>query len=443
MASWTVPGRRSRRCRLGPWVLGATVVVLTALLPPASAQGDTVVQQILARYPGQSHTYDQVVALAQQLDRSPRATCLSIGKSREGRVIPLIALHAPETTYGNTYVLYAIARQHGSEAAGTEALLAIAQHFVNTNGEAELNLLRRCTLVFVPMANPDGAVRNGRDNAGGTDLNRDWINVAQPETKAIEASLRTWRPSAFLDLHELPSSSGRALYQENFVETIGSSSGCPKEMTAQTEWLGGEIARLERAYGADLRVVYDGPAASQQLAHRRLGLYHHIPSFLLETKTGPSRSVQSRMQFHVIATLTVANFLAQRAPSAPSGPVQVSLAPPAPVAPVRPPTRAGGLRTAAAHTAVRLLNPLDSDTVTGDLLVQASVAESVDFAFAGLYLDGVRRELANEPPYEWVVPADDLPNGLHQVTVAAFDGGGAVLAQAAARVEVDRPTADE
>ena len=414
--------------------------VALALLSPAA--GDTVVQQILGRFQGQPHTYDQVVALAQQLDRSPRATCLSIGKSREGRLIPLIALHSPDTVYGNTYVLYAVARLHGSEVAGTEALLAIAQHFVNTNGEAELNLLRRCTMVLVPMANPDGAVRNGRDNAAGADLNRDWINLAQPETQAIEASLRTWRPSAFLDLHELPASSGRQLYQENFVETIGASSACPKEETAQTEWLGGEIARLERAYGADLRVVYDGPAASQQLAHRRLGLYHHIPSFLLESKTGGNRSMQSRMQFHIIATLTVANFLAQRVPALPAGAVQVPLAPLAPVAPVRPPTGPGGTRTAAAHTAVRLQNPLDSDTVTGDLLVQASIAESVDYAFAGLYLDGVRRELANEPPYEWWIPAAELSNGLHQVTVAAFDAGGAVLAQATARIEVDRPTGE-
>ncbi len=420
--------------------LRAAAALAIAALLPAAARADAVVDTILGRYPGSIQSYDQVLALARELDRSPRATCLSIGQSREGRPIPLIALHDPQTVYGQVCVLYAIARQHGSEAAGTEALLALARHFVATDSAAELNLLRRCTLALVPMANPDGAVRNRRCNAAGVDLNRDWISLSQPETRAIEASMRTWRPSAFVDMHELPASSDRPLYQENFLETIGSAASLPKEMTAQTEWLGGEIARLERAYGARLRVVYDGPNSSQALAHRRFGLYHHIPSFLLETKTGRDRSMQSRLQFHIVATLIIANFLAQWAPVQPTSEVEVPVAPAIPIMPPRP---SGGVRTAAARTGVRLVSPLDADTVTEDLIVKAEIAESIDFAFAGLYVDGVRRELANEQPYEWLVPIDELANGLHLITVRAFGGGADVLAEASARIEVDRPEAAE
>ncbi len=78
-----------------------------------------------------------------------------------------------------------ISRQHPPEVTGTHGLL----HFVDrlTAGDPLATEFRsRYRTLVVPLMNPDG-VDDGhwRHNAGGVDLNRDWLNFNQPETRGV------------------------------------------------------------------------------------------------------------------------------------------------------------------------------------------------------------------------------------------------------------------
>ncbi len=105
-----------------------------------------------------------------------------IGKSREGR--PMKVLTIGDERSKN--MLMVISRQHPPEVTGYLAMKA----FVETiTGDSKLarRFRKKFTTYVVPLMNPDG-VDNGhwRHNTGGTDLNRDWANFNQPETKAVQ-----------------------------------------------------------------------------------------------------------------------------------------------------------------------------------------------------------------------------------------------------------------
>ncbi|MBK9384957.1 MAG: M14 family metallopeptidase [Planctomycetes bacterium] len=113
-------------------------------------------------------------------------------------------------------VVYVQANIHGGEVDGKEGILALLRDLLL--GE-EAPLLDRVALLVVPNYNPDGNDRfgpassarpgqvgpdpvGGRYNAGGLDLNRDYVKAASPELRAVLAEvLLPWDPDVFIDLH--------------------------------------------------------------------------------------------------------------------------------------------------------------------------------------------------------------------------------------------------
>jgi predicted deacylase len=82
-------------------------------------------------------------------------------------------------------VLAIISRQHPPEVTGYLASLIFLEELTS-----DLELAKEFRKTFVvkafPMMNPDGVdMGHWRHNAGGIDLNRDWENFNQPETRAI------------------------------------------------------------------------------------------------------------------------------------------------------------------------------------------------------------------------------------------------------------------
>jgi len=116
-----------------------------------------------------------------ELKKNSFITAASIGRTAESRSIPQI-------TIGNTAskkVILITGRNHPPEVTGHYAL----QAFVETiSGNTDLaRKFRKQFLVYVvPLLNPDG-VDGGfwRHNSGGIDLNRDWSDFNQPESRAV------------------------------------------------------------------------------------------------------------------------------------------------------------------------------------------------------------------------------------------------------------------
>lgn len=144
--------------------------------------------------------YDDVV---QGLDRIARTSnglvkVQSAGRSGEGREL----LYA--TIGSGPDVFWLQARIHGDELHSTEAALQVLN--LLTGGSPAARLIReKMTLVVIPMYNPDGAEANIRQSTtpARIDLNRDWENFAQPESRAWYPIWAGFRPRLALDLHHM------------------------------------------------------------------------------------------------------------------------------------------------------------------------------------------------------------------------------------------------
>jgi hypothetical protein len=166
-------------------------------------------------------THAEVVALLERLrDRSPLLRLAEMGRTVEGRSIPIAVLADPplasaaEARASGRAIVFAFGDIHAGEVCGKEALLMLAREIILDPAHP---LLRDLVLVFAPIYNGDGNDRmspdnrpgqNGpalgmgtRANAQGLDLNRDWVKLEAPESRAMVRFLTEWDPHVTIDTH--------------------------------------------------------------------------------------------------------------------------------------------------------------------------------------------------------------------------------------------------
>ncbi len=102
-------------------------------------------------------------------------------------------------------LVVALTRQHPPETTGSAAFRAFVQHIASDRPEA-IAFRQTHRILLIPVANPDGVMRgHWRTNVGGIDLNRDWIRLTQPESRAMTAFIlreaEQRRTVAFFDFH--------------------------------------------------------------------------------------------------------------------------------------------------------------------------------------------------------------------------------------------------
>ncbi|TLS46558.1 peptidase M28 [Streptomyces montanus] len=90
---------------------------------------------------------------------------------------------------------------HGNEWEGTDASLELIERLAKAKDKATAGLLARHRVYFNITANPDGRIAGTRANAGGFDLNRDFVTASQPEVRAMRQIAIDKQPAMMVDLH--------------------------------------------------------------------------------------------------------------------------------------------------------------------------------------------------------------------------------------------------
>ncbi len=91
---------------------------------------------------------------------------------------------------------------HGNETTGTDGVMKLIEKLLTDKSATTKNILKNCVVLINVCQNPDGRIDNHRENANGTDLNRDYITQSQPEVQAVVSNVATkWFPTAMIDLH--------------------------------------------------------------------------------------------------------------------------------------------------------------------------------------------------------------------------------------------------
>lgn len=161
-----------------------------------------------------------VVAFCQELAKqSPMARVDSLGKSGEGRDLPLLVLAEPmvksadEAKRSGKVVVLLWGNIHAGEVDAKEGLMMLARDIATG---ADRALLKDLIILIAPIFNADGNERiakgkrpsqggpdevGDRENADGKDLNRDFVKLETPEVRGLVKCMRTWNPLVLLDGH--------------------------------------------------------------------------------------------------------------------------------------------------------------------------------------------------------------------------------------------------
>lgn len=128
------------------------------------------------------YTSKRVKSWVDSLSVKPFISNYEIGKTTEERSMQLMEIKGDSTA---KKALMIISRQHPPEVTGFIAMKSFIETISGESAQAE-KFRKNHTVFVVPLMNPDGA-DNGhwRHNMGGIDLNRDWQNFNQPETKSV------------------------------------------------------------------------------------------------------------------------------------------------------------------------------------------------------------------------------------------------------------------
>lgn len=405
--------------------------VVCALVAAWPARAD-VVTDICARHSGSADSFEAVLKSLESYRGNPRVTVRSIGTTHKGRGIPLAIVHDLATPLDSKVRIFVIARQHGTENSGTAACMALLKHFALSQGQLERELLSQMALIVVPVANPDGMCAGQRRNGAGADLNRDWAGFGQPETRAIAAAVKHYRPQAVVDMHELPSQSGKAAYQDNFIETIGKDARLPVQVSQDCSAASAQLASWMGRSGIKLNVFYDTVGDNTLLCHRYFGLTRGIPSYLFEAKCGAGRPLAERMRFHVLGTLVVANHALHRYYQPPEGQGLVAGLPGTPAPPEAAETVA---------PALKLTQPVDQQAVRGQLPVVAEVSGLPEGGYVLFHLDGAMKALTNVAPHMYLLDTTCYPDGRHDLRVQICSASGQTLGEAQSVIVIDNKVA--
>ncbi len=199
---------------------------LAAALPPtARGQAADELRTVAERSDFKATArYDDVVSLMDQLAKaSPLARRADMGKTGEGRAIPLLIISDPpvsnaaearDLAHKGKLVALLIGNIHAGEVDGKEGLPILAREVLTTPNHP---LLKDYVLVFAPIFNADGNERVAktnrpgqvgpeegmgiRENAAGLDLNRDFVKLESPEARSLVRFLNEWDPQVFVDTH--------------------------------------------------------------------------------------------------------------------------------------------------------------------------------------------------------------------------------------------------
>ncbi len=216
-------------------------------------------KEVIGHEVGEWHvTHDKLMFYMQTLAKvSDRITIENRGSTFEGRPILLLTVTTPQnhqnidkiredhvalTTNGSgsmvvdemPIVVYQGFSIHGNEPSGSNAGLAYAYYLAAAQGPAIEEMLSNMIILMDPSFNPDGLQRfaywantnkaqnlvadnndreyhevwpGGRTNHYWFDMNRDWLPVQLPESRARIESFHQWMPNILTDHHEMGTNS--------------------------------------------------------------------------------------------------------------------------------------------------------------------------------------------------------------------------------------------
>jgi predicted deacylase len=218
----------------------------------------------------------------------------TLGRSHDGQTIGAIRLGRVDAPR----LVVLLGRQHPPEVTGAIAMRAFVDSLV-TERQRNPKAFTDFQFLIVPMMNPDGVVRgHWRANRGGQDLNRDWGQFTQPETRAVKSWLDALPPSVrpvlMVDFHSTRS---------NLFYVQGKDEADASQGRFLATWLGGrEDAFPGYPFTIEPRNANPGSGTAKNWFHTTYG----VPAYTYEVADDADRAATRMAAKELAVTLAAA-----------------------------------------------------------------------------------------------------------------------------------------
>jgi hypothetical protein len=117
-----------------------------------------------------------------------------------GESVKKKSIHSVKIGTGKTKI-FMWSQMHGNESTTTKALFDLF-NFLSSNEDDAKIIKENFTLLIIPILNPDGAEAYTRVNANEVDLNRDSVDLSQPESQLLRKTFENFKPDYCFNLHD-------------------------------------------------------------------------------------------------------------------------------------------------------------------------------------------------------------------------------------------------
>lgn len=93
-------------------------------------------------------------------------------------------------------------QMHGNEPTATAAIFDLLNFFKSADFSFIDDIIKACTIYFIPVINPDGLEKFTRRNAQEIDINRDFLAQQSPEGRILREIHSKLKPDFALNLHD-------------------------------------------------------------------------------------------------------------------------------------------------------------------------------------------------------------------------------------------------
>ena len=118
-------------------------------------------------------------------------------------------------------------QMHGNESTSTKALFDSISFFY----KHEQAVFDDLTLLVIPILNPDGAFKYTRENYNNVDLNRDAVNLSQPESIVLKKIYDKFKPDFCFNLHGQRSIYSTVNFNSSILSFLSPSSDFDRNET--------------------------------------------------------------------------------------------------------------------------------------------------------------------------------------------------------------------
>ena len=238
--------------------------------------------------------YDDVVEFLTALSKmSPAIHVTTLGRTFEGRDLPLAVVGAPAATpkaVRSTEKLrvYIQGNIHGGEVEGKESAQMLLRDLAQGK---HADWLKSMVLLVAPIYNADGNERisltsrgrqhgplggqGQRANAQGLDLNRDHMKLDSPEGRAVVRLMNEYDPHVSMDLHT--TNGTLHAYYLTYAPPLNPATNPSIVELLRGDWLPAVTRTIKEKYGWNY--YYYGNVDARPRQERRWASFDHRPRF--------------------------------------------------------------------------------------------------------------------------------------------------------------------